>query len=467
MLRTGTKPSRAVYPCQRAAAANSYMWLTVYVVPFLSVVSRKVSTGLNKRVITVALVITIVAVSAAVFWGFSEMLRRERQKEPGLILNERRATSQPASSIYVVNGTTGNDGGVPSLIDLMGKNGLLFYKSSETGPARGPTGLIAKDDVVIIKVNSQWDERGGTNTDLLKALIQAIIDHPDGFVGEIVVADNGQAQYGSASGGGGSLDYPRNNAENTSQSAQVVVDYFAGSYRVSTYLWDTITKRRVNEYFEGDMEDGYIVNVTINANTGIMVSYPKFRTKFGTHISFKLGIWNPQKQMYDSNKLKVINMPVLKSHDGYGVTACVKHYMGVVSDMLTSQLGARAHQTVGKGGMGTEMVETRLPVLNILDAIWVNAVPGDGPSTSYSTATRTNIIAASIDPVALDYWGAKYILLQVAQNKGYTGTSSVDPDNTASGSFGNWLRLSMQEIANAGYQTTADESRMNVYIANQ
>nr|MDO8134022.1 DUF362 domain-containing protein [Candidatus Njordarchaeum guaymaensis] len=140
--------------------------------------------------------------------------------------------------------------------------------------------------------------------------------------------------------------------------------------------------------------------------------------------------------------------------------------MGVVSDKLTAQLGARAHQTVGKGGMGTEMVETRFPVLNILDAIWVNAFPGNGPSTSYSTATRTNVIAASTDPVALDYWGAKYILLQVAQNKGYAGASSIDPENTGSGSFGNWLRLSMREITNAGYQATVDESRMNVYIAN-
>jgi hypothetical protein len=28
----------------------------------------------------------------------------------------------------------------------------------------------------------------------------------------------------------------------------------------------------------------------------------------------------------------VINVPVLKSHGGYGVTASVKHYMGVASD---------------------------------------------------------------------------------------------------------------------------------------
>ena len=88
-LRTGTKPSRAIYPCQRAAAANSYMWLTVYVVPFLSVVSKKVSTGLNKRTMTVALAITIVAASAAVLWGFSEMLMRgiKRVFDPNNIMN--------------------------------------------------------------------------------------------------------------------------------------------------------------------------------------------------------------------------------------------------------------------------------------------------------------------------------------------------------------------------------------------
>jgi len=144
----------------------------------------------------------------------------------------------------------------------------------------------------------------------------------------------------------------------------------------------------------------------------------------------------------------------------------VKHYMGVLSDKLTAQLGARAHNTVGRGGMGTEMVETRFPILNILDAIWVNAVPSAGPGTPYTTASRINIIVASTDPAALDYWASKQILLQVAKMKGYSGVSSMDPDNTASGSFGHWLRLSMEEITRAGYQATVDESYMNVYMAN-
>src|SRR4030042_6438413 len=103
----------------------------------------------------------------------------------------------------------------------MGYNGLLFYKSDTSGKNQGPNGLIAKNDVILIKISSQWDERGGTSTDLLKELIQMIVVHPDGFVGEIVVADNGQAQYGS-SGNGGNLNWANNNAETRSQSAQDV-----------------------------------------------------------------------------------------------------------------------------------------------------------------------------------------------------------------------------------------------------
>ena len=468
VLRTGTKPSRAVYPCQQAAKANSQIWLAISVFPLVNAARRKLSFFSDRKRLTI-IVLALIATSAAAsvaWWSLKETgvkIQNQVETVSGLTLTGRVAESAPASDIFIVSGTTGNDGGVTELIKLMGKHDLLFYKSQKTGKNKGPTGLIASDDVILIKVNCQWDERGGTNTDLLKALIRAILDHPDGFTGEIIVADNGQEQGGS-SGNGGSLDWSRSNAEDTSQSVQKVVDSFSGSYKVSTYLWDTITTTRVNEYSEGDMEDGYIVNITANPKTGIMVSYPKFETKFGTYVSFKLGIWDSQTRTYDSDRLKVINVPVLKSHSGYGVTACVKHYMGVPSDKLTHQLGSRTHNTVGKGGMGTEMVETRFPILNILDAIWVNAVPLSGPSTLYQGATRVNIIAASIDPVALDYWAAKYILLQAWRIRTNSGSAAMDPDYTEPGLFGYWLRLSMQEIIRAGYPATVDEDHMNVYV---
>lgn len=461
LFRTGSKPTRMVYPCQRAAAANSIFWLTAYIVPILLAVRRKISTGSNKKKMSLIVLMVVVAVSLVLF-RFYGIMKPPQGEVVRLDLRESIATSQPSSSVFVVNGTRGDDTGINVLINLMGEHGLLFYKSLTPGRSKGPDGLIAKDDVIIIKVNSQWNERGGTNTDLLKALIRAILDHPDDFTGEIIVADNGQAQAGSA-GNGGSFDWTRNNAENISQSVQNIVNLFAPSHKVSSYLWDRITTTKVAEYYEGDNADGYIINASANPRTGLMVSYPKFKTKYGTYVSFKLGVWDPQKRIYEHERLKVINIPVLKSHSTYGVTASVKHYMGVVSDKLTA---GGSHQSVGAGGMGTEISETRFPVLNILDAIWVNAVPGAGPSTPYATATRLNLIAASTDPVALDYWASKYILLEVAGIKGYTNVASMNPESRSPGTFGYWLWLSMQEMVKAGYLVTMDESRINVYLAN-
>ena len=41
-----------------------------------------------------------------------------------------------------------------------------------------------------------------------------------------------------------------------------------------------------------------------------------------------------------------------------------------------------------------------------------------GPVTSYNQATRINTIAASTDPVALDYWAAQNILMPGCESEG-------------------------------------------------
>ena len=285
-------------------------------------------------------------------------------------------------------------------------------------------------------------------------MIRLILDHPDGFVGEIVVADNGQ--------GSGNLNWPRNNAVDESQSSEAVVRLYSGEYKVSTYLWDRIASTEVKEYDQGDSRDGYVVSPTEDPATGVRVSYPKFLTANGTYISFKEGIWDPITQTYNSAKLKVINFPVLKSHSVYGVTAAVNHYMGVISQPLTN-----THDYVGRGALGKVMVETSVPTLNILDAIWVNAIPLNRPDTTYDEATKINLVLASTDPVALDYWASKHILLQTAtltlpfsSNK-----ETLDPDGQLA--FGTYLRNSMDQLTVAGYEFTMDENRITVYIAGE
>lgn len=94
---------------------------------------------------------------------------------------------------------------------------------------------------------------------------------------------------------------------------------------ISTYLWDSITTKKVNEYDTGDMAEGFVLYNSPDEETKITVSYPKFTTKFGTKISFKYGIWNDDQKSYDNDRLKVINMPVLKTHMIYGVTGAVKN----------------------------------------------------------------------------------------------------------------------------------------------
>jgi len=463
IFRTGTKPSRMIYPCQRAALANSSILLGLSIPLWLTSVLTKTKKIISKKGITLIILIIIanIVLSSSQFLGNMQLAGAANpNQELYLSLDPMQASSSPASNLYVVNGRA--IAHANELINLMGSNGLLFYKSNTTGENKGPNGLIANNDVILIKINEEWPYRGGTNTDILKELLQALVDHPEGFVGEIVVADNGQWQ--------GNMNWPESNAEDHAQSTQDVVNTFSTLHNVSTFSWILIRSLRVNEYSSGDNRNGYVLNDTSDPETGIFVSYPKFQTTYGTYVSFKNGIWNGTGY---EKRLKIINMPVLKTHSVYGVTASLKHYMGVQSQGEGQAGLANGHSTVATGGMGTLMVEAGFPTLNIVDAIWVNANPpgfsGAGPGTPYNQATRVNVLMASTDPVALDYWAAKHVLMRTASLIGYTDVHSLDPTNTnrsgVSGeAFGVWLGRTENEIVAGNYTVTSAENKMSVYV---
>jgi uncharacterized protein (DUF362 family) len=391
----------------------------------------------------------------------------ENNTRVSLTLSPQSVLKSDASDLFIVQNALGEEGNmdeaVSSFIELMKAQDLHFYKNASLS-----SGLIGSNDVVILKVNGQWPYNGGTNTDLVKSLINAIVNHPDGFNGEVVIADNGQ--------GRGSMNFAQTNSFYRDQSNTDVAEMF-DTHHVSTFLWDTIRSITVDDFDGGDFTDGYVRNSTWHSDTEIYVSYPKFTTEYGTYISFKRGVWD-NTTGFDSDRLKVINMPVLKSHFIYGVTGCIKHYMGVPQGSIVPSVHPsipHEHFSIAQGGLATLMVETRAPVLNILDMIWINANPLEssntyGPMGNYAYTSFTDIIGASQDPVALDYWASKNVLMATAMLN-YDTYSSLDPDYeplSGSGgmieSFHNYLRRSKDVLIDAGLQATMNQTEMNVFV---
>jgi len=455
ILRSGTKPSRLAYPCQQAAISIASL---AFGAPFIAAVIAaryRLMAWMRTPVGIAITAITLVLVAGLGGYHLWAAEYHGPQPEPprgyqAQLFHVTDCPQDPASDRFV---------GLDNLLATMGREGLKLYDSPTETPAGGPGGIVATDDVVIIKINYQWSQRGGTNTDLLRGLIRRILDHPDGFDGEIVVCEN--AQFNSVQ----NFDRPQNNAQDTSLSPHdVVVAFQMAGYNVSHFDWTSIRYSSVGEYSGGDMTDGYVV-YPYDATLHGCISYPKFQTDAGTYISLRDGIWNPVSGTYDRDRLKYINVPVLKSHHAtYGATAAVKHYMGTV----TRELGTNSHSAIHYGVLGALMGEIQLADLNILDAIWINANPFTGPSTSYAGATRRDELVASVDPVALDIWAVKNILVPAFFANGYTPPwpePSADPDDPTS-DFRQYLDNSMYQILGAGYVVTNDLLQIQTTTAN-
>lgn len=340
--------------------------------------------------------------------------------------------------------------GVEALLALLENWRLPFYRSPLPGNLAGPSGMIAEDDVVLIKVNAQWKCRGCTNSDVVRGLIRRILDHPDGFRGEVLIVDNGQ--------GRGSLncDNPnygdsdvRANAVNEAHSFVHLVDHVFADPRVSAFLLDPLRSTFIAD--DDHQTDGY--------RRFEDVSYPCFTTPGGRRVELREGIWTGSG--YGQN-LKLINVPVLKHHDigGSEITASLKHMYGLLS--IEDGVSNEYRHYAGLGETCGKMISARAPVLNIIDAIWVSHKSLDGRPVS--ATHQANTLVASQDPVALDYWAAKHVLYPI------DGNPRHHPDHE---NIRRWLEAAEETINRRGglfppdprffaEEVTCDESRMTV-----
>jgi len=300
--------------------------------------------------------------------------------------------------------------GLDGLLSLLARNGINFYRTEVAHHWGGPIGLIDKNDVVLIKVNCQWKCRGTTNTDVIRGLIYRILQHPEGFNGEVVIFENGQGQ-GSFNGDPRAWarysEWPEidngiyvNAEEETILTVEYLVNDVFRDEPVSSFLLDSIRSNFITD--SDHLTDGY---------RGILdVSYPCFTSAGGRRIELREGIWNGIG--YDQN-LKLINVPVLKTHGGTGITGVLKHSYGILS-MADGYSNIRHYSNSGMQ-CGKMWSLVRAPDLNILDCIWVSheALCGYPPEATY----RSNILLAGIDPVALDYYASKHVLLPLGGSR--------------------------------------------------
>lgn len=186
--------------------------------------------------------------------------------------------SPTAGSLAAGNSTVPDeylvDPAIDNLLLMMETQGTYLYRTSSS-----PFGIVCSDDIVIIKGSFQWDFRNTTSTDRIKGLIWRILQHPDGFTGEILVGDNTQWAP---------IDQNDNNSEDPNQSILDVINtFYSKGYPVYLYEWKNIMYNVVTEYSDGDYNDGNPYDPASK------ISYPKFHSPSGNHyISLKHGIWD-------------------------------------------------------------------------------------------------------------------------------------------------------------------------------
>ena len=349
-----------------------------------------------------------------------------------------------AGSLAAGNSTVPNaylvDPAIDTLFLLMETKNIYLYKTTAH-----PSGIVGSNDVVIIKGSFQWDFRNTTSTDRIKGLIWRILQHPDGFTGEILVGDNTQWA---------TIGEDDNNSEDTEQCILDVINTFhSKGYPVHLFRWADIMYNVVTEYSDGNYYDGYTYEPISK------ITYPKFQSPAGNYISLKYGIWNETTQTYNHDRLCIIDFPVLKAHGWTGATLAIKNWMGVLTV---------AHQNERYGGddamhfnymfspyaLVAKVMQVTFPKLTIIDGAWAN------PERNYGNiAVQLNMLLGSTDPFAASWYAAKYMLTPVAYYPEIT-----NPDYPYRLWFlRTFLYNSINCMHDSGFAVTRDPSEISVY----
>jgi hypothetical protein len=342
-----------------------------------------------------------------------------KKKAPAL---KKKGTNPLAEVFRATNGSPSEN--MEKVISMMG----------------GVEKLFSTDDIIILKPNLQWYNQGAPNIAAIHQLIVLIMEMKNGFKGQVVIAENVHRGPMPWERAGWNIPFERNSdlpgIRNYNQLAQHLQNKFGDRFSVCHLLDIEIGARRVFSPPDGP---GYVVcdgtggvpllsidnGLSGEERREVVMSYPIIKTEQGTLIDYRRGVW--ENGAYTQQPVKFINCAALNHHSSYcGMTSAVKNYLGI-SDLSggsnpssPGRISKNYHNFHSfafegnkkgpvSGMLGAEvgyfLKTVRRPDLNITTSEYCGLVD----RTSLPVA-HTKIIAASTDPVALDFHMAKYVL---------------------------------------------------------
>ena len=300
--------------------------------------------------------------------------------------------------------------------------------------------LFGAEDVVILKPNLQWYNQGAPNIAAMDRLVTRIMEMKGGFQGEVVLAENIHRGPRPWERAGWAVPFVRNSdlpgVANYNGLAAELKRKYGDRFSVCHLINIASGGGRVCAPADGpgyvlcDGTGGVPLLALDNGLQGVnrrevVMSYPILKTDRGTLVDYRWGVW--EKGAYTGQAVKFVNCAALNHHSVYcGVTSAVKNFLGV-SDLSGGPDPTNGGRLTGNfhnfhsfpftgdkkgpvpGMLGAEvghfLKTVRRPFLNITTAEYCGLVDRIGLPVA-----RTRAMAASTDPVALDFHTAKYIL---------------------------------------------------------
>ncbi len=303
--------------------------------------------------------------------------------------------------------------------------------------AGGIARFIDSQDIVVLKPNGQWPRQGYTHTLGLKALIDLILARPDGFDGEIIIAEHVHRTPAQAMGSGYCWNISTSNRHNNwpdMSYLQLVQDYHnRGFLRVTALpMYDVSADPDHWAVASGpqDLQAGKhgwvrLADYTSVNNRKITPSYPLFRSSFsGKIIDLHRGggVWH--NGSLTGQAVRLVLLPTLNNHgqnaeDYAGITSAVKCHIGFQEGISLHQVGYNYDRPDAVGDcVGHLITEVFEPSFYLTCAEYSGHI-----SRTSTTAMQTKTVGLAVDPVSLDYWMSKNVLFP-CNNAAY-----FNPDN--------------------------------------